>query len=86
MSAPRKETGESDLLALTKGISQIYRALLLVQARLSEWKPETETLFSKYARTGDPYDFDAFAIHVSGELARLRETLKREVTDERGCI
>lgn len=79
MSAPRKETGESNLLALTEGVSRTYRALLLVQARLSDWKPEAETLFSKYARTGDPYDFDAFAIHISGELARLRETLKREV-------
>jgi hypothetical protein len=68
-----------ETLGLTKGVSRIYRALLLVQARLSEWKPEAETLFSKYARTGDPYDLDAFAIHVSGELARLRETLKREV-------
>ncbi len=79
MSAPKKESGEPEMLALTRGISGIYRALLLVQARLSEWKPEAETLFSKYARTGDPYDFDAFAIHVSGELARLRETLEREV-------
>jgi hypothetical protein len=78
MQAP-KEKGVPETLGLTKGVSRIYRALLLVQARLSEWKPEAETLFSKYARTGDPYDFNAFAIHVSGELARLREMLNREV-------
>jgi hypothetical protein len=57
----------------------MYRALTLLQARLSEWKPEAETLLGRYARAGDPHDLDAFALHVSGELARVRETLQREV-------
>jgi hypothetical protein len=50
--------------------------LTRLQARLSEWNPEAETLLAKYNRTGDPRDFDAFAIHVSGELVKAREILK----------
>ena len=39
-------------------------------------RPEAEALFSKYERTGDESHFDAFAYHVTGELARVREALK----------
>ena len=72
-----KEKGELEVLALTKGISRMYRALTLLEAQLSEWKPEAERLKSKHERTGDPHDLEAFAIHVSGALAQVRETLRK---------
>jgi hypothetical protein len=75
MSSPSKEESGPRTAALTKRISRIYRVLASLKTRLSGWHKEAIHLLAEYGRTGDARDLEAFDLHISGELARLREAL-----------